>query len=318
MQPFFTTFNIVLPVFTVMGLGAILRRRGLLDQTFLRQTNRLLYYLFLPLLLFYKISTADFASSFNPKLTLAMVATLSLGTLISYAIGYCFGYPPEDRGTFSQGCFRGNLAYVGLPIVLSAYGDAGFTRAGLLMGCLVPIINLLSILVHVIAQRDRHPERHWRSVRDQLLYNPLIIGAMAGIFWNLTTLPVPAVAAGTLHMVTTATLPLALLTIGGTFSLQQLQGDLKKAGFASLFKLVVFPLLNLLILFQWGLHGMDLGIAVLLAGTPTAAASYVLAQELNGNARLASSIIVLSTLFSAGTFTLLLMILNVMQLLPGR
>ena len=89
------------------------------------------------------------------------------------------------------------LAYVGLPIVLSAYGDTGFTRAGLLMGCLVPIINLWSIVVHIIPQRHQHPTFHWKLVRDQLLYNPLIIGAMAGILWNLTGLAMPGIARNT-------------------------------------------------------------------------------------------------------------------------
>lgn len=317
MQPFFTTLGIVLPVFAVMTLGTMLRRTGLINQDFIRQTNRLIYYALLPLLLFYKISTADFATSFNLKLTLGMIATLSAGAVICYALGYLLGYPPEDRGTFSQGGFRGNLAYVGLPIVLSAYGDTGFTRAGLLMGCLVPIINLWSILVHIIPQRHRHPTRHWQLVRNQLLYNPLIIGAMAGILWNLTGLPMRGIAGNTLHMVTAATLPLALITIGGAFSLRQLQGDLKKAGLASLFKLTVFPLLNLVIVSQLGIHGMDLGIAVLLAGTPTAAASYVLAHELNGNPSLASSIIILSTLFSAVSFTGLLTLLGLMGVVPN-
>jgi predicted permease len=317
MQPFFTTLSIVLPVFAVMTLGTLLRRTGLINQEFIRQTNRLIYYALLPLLLFYKISTANFATSFNPKLTLGMIATLSAGAVISYASGYLLGYPPEDRGTFSQGGFRGNLAYVGLPIVLSAYGDAGFTRAGLLMGCLVPVINLWSIVVHILPQRHRHPTRLWQLVRDQLLYNPLIIGAIAGILWNMSGLPMPDIAGNTLHMVTTATLPLALITIGGAFSLQQLQGDLKKAGLASLFKLAVFPLLNLWIISQLGIHGMDLGIAVLLAGTPTAAASYVLAHELNGNPSLASSIIIISTLFSAISFTGLLTVLGLMGLVPN-
>jgi hypothetical protein len=65
------------------------------------------------------------------------------------------------------------------------------------------------------------------------------------------------------------------------------------------------------------LSTMDLGIAVLLAATPTAAASYVMAQELGGNPRLASSIIILSTLFSAVSVTLLLLLLSFLQGMPA-
>jgi predicted permease len=293
MQAFLTTLNIVLPVFAIIGLGALLRNKGLVDPSFLTQTNRLLYFILLPLLLFYKIGSADFETNFNLNLTLGMLATLSLGAVLSYGLALAFGYSPEDRGSFSQGAFRGNLAYVGLPIVLSAYGDAGFTKAGVLMGCLVPAINLLSILALIFARRNRHSSTNKRLLRDQLLCNPLIIGSL----------------------VTGATLPLALITIGGSFSLRQLQGDLRKAGLASLFKLAAFPLLNFFVISLFGIHGMDLGIAVLLAGTPTAAASYVLAQELDGNPRLTSSIIILSTTFSAASFTVLLTLLGIAGLL---
>lgn len=317
MHPFLTTLNIVLPVFAVMALGVLLRRRGIIGQEFLWQTNRLLYLVLLPLLLFYKIGTANFEASFNLALTLGMLAALSLGAMLSYAMAAWSGYPPEDRGSFSQGAFRGNFAYVGLPIVLSAYGEVGFTRAGILMGCLVPFINLYAILVLILPQRQRHPVRRWRLIRRQLLTNPLIIGSAAGILWSLSPLRLPTFIDRSLHMVTGATLPLALLVIGGTFSLRQLQGDLDKAGMASLFKLAAFPALNLLLLSWLGIGGMDLGIAVLLAGTPTAAASFVLAGELDGNPSLTGSIIVLSTLFSALGYTLLLMLLELMHLLPS-
>jgi predicted permease len=315
MQAFLTTLNIVLPVFAIIGLGALLRNKGLVDPSFLTQTNRLLYFILLPLLLFYKIGSADFETNFNLNLTLGMLATLSLGAVSSYGLALAFGYSPEDRGTFSQGAFRGNLAYVGLPIVLSAYGEAGFTKAGMLMGCLVPAINLLSILALILARGNRHSATKKRLLRDQLLCNPLIIGSLSGIAWSLSGLPLPDTVSRSLRLVTGATLPLALITIGGSFSLRQLQGDLRKAGLASLFKLAAFPFLNFLVIRLFGIHGMDLGIAVLLAGTPTAAASYVLAQELDGNPRLSSSIIILSTIFSAASFTVLLTLLGIAGLL---
>ncbi|RME40753.1 MAG: AEC family transporter, partial [Deltaproteobacteria bacterium] len=63
---FFEIITIVLPVFLVILLGWLLRRIGLIDAAFLATTNRLVYYVALPLLLFHRIGTADFASNFNP------------------------------------------------------------------------------------------------------------------------------------------------------------------------------------------------------------------------------------------------------------
>ena len=53
--------NSVLPVFAVIGLGGLLRRFGLVDETFLNTSDRLIYYLFFPAMLFWKIGGAPLA-----------------------------------------------------------------------------------------------------------------------------------------------------------------------------------------------------------------------------------------------------------------
>ena len=61
-------------------------------------------------------------------------------------------------------------------------------------------------------------------------------------------------------------------------------------------------------------RGLDLGIAVLMAGAPAAAACSVLAQQLDSNVELAGSIIFLSTLFSLGSYPVLLYLLKRFEL----
>ena len=134
MSLFIETLIIVLPVFLVIGLGTVLRQLKLLDESFIYQTNQLVYMVFLPLLLFYKIGKADFFSFFNARLVIGSSLVILLGFLVSYAYGLVRRYPPPVLGSFSQGSFRGNLAYVGLAICLNAYGEDGLTSAGVLMG----------------------------------------------------------------------------------------------------------------------------------------------------------------------------------------
>ena len=78
MNLFTDIVNIVLPVFSVIALGWLLRRLGLIDSVFLKQTNRLVYYVCLPLLLFYKIGTADFFANFNGRLVIGSIVALQL------------------------------------------------------------------------------------------------------------------------------------------------------------------------------------------------------------------------------------------------
>lgn len=306
---FFDILNIVLPVFLVIALGYGLKRLGLIDQAFLFQTNRLVYYVCLPLLLFYKIGAADFLANFNGALVIGSAAAIAGGFFVSYAYAAFRRYPPEARGAFSQGAFRGNLAYMGLAIVFNAYGETGLTRAGILMGFLVPVLNFFAILA--LLWPHRHEEKRGSAfwIR-QILFNPLILASFAGILWSFLALPMPVVFDRALDISTRMTLPLALIAIGGGFSLERLKGDLVRAAFATGIKLVWLPLLATGILIALGVDGQDLAIGILMAGTPAATATYIMAHQLKGDAELAGSIVMMSTLLSACTYTLALFILR--------
>ena len=149
--------EIVLPVFVVIGLGYAIRCRGLVDDKFFSQVNLLVYYVCLPLLLIYKIATADFSTSFNFNLVIATSAGVACCFVIAYLYGHWRRFPAPILGSFCQGSFRGNLAYIGLAIIFNAYGDIGLTRAGLLLGFLVPVLNFFAIFALLL---PRHHGDH--------------------------------------------------------------------------------------------------------------------------------------------------------------
>ncbi len=309
MPLFLQILAIVAPVFLIIALGFGLKRLRLIDTVFLQQTNRLVYYVCLPLLLFYKISTANFLANFNGPLVIGSVLAIAITFSVSYGWASLRRYPPAIHGSFSQGAFRGNLAYVGLAIVLNAYGEAGFTRAGILMGFLVPCLNFFSILALLLPHRDGGNSRGTGFWLQQIAANPLIHASFAGILWSYFALPLPVVIERSLHIATGMSLPLALIAIGGSFSFDKLRGDLITAALASTIKLLGMPLVAAWILHLLGVSGPDLAIGVLLAGTPAATATYIMAHQLKGDAELAGSIVMLSTLLSALTYPLALLLL---------
>ena len=303
------TITIVLPVFLVIGLGHLLRRLQLFDAAFVQQTNRLVYVIFLPLLLFYKIGKADFTNFFNGPLVIASSLAIIFGFVLTYCYTGARRYPAAQRGSFCQGAFRGNLAYVGLAICLNAYGDDGLTRAGILMGFLVPVLNLFAILALLLPQQRNDTETgpNWLT---QVALNPLIIASFLGVIWSYWQLPVPLIIDRALGITSGLTLPLALLAIGGSFSLQRLKGDLWMAGMASGVKLILLPLIAASLLVLFGVQGTDFGVGVLMAATPAATATYIMAEQLKADSELAGSIVMLSTLTSAVSYTLILLLLN--------
>ncbi len=282
----------------------------MIDSTFLKQTNRLVYYVCLPLLLFYKIGTADFFANFNGRLVIASILTVAITFLASYLYSVVRGYPDKARGVFSQGAFRGNIAYMGLAIALNAYGESGLTRAGILMGFLVPFLNFFAIIALLWPHRSDGTERGSGFWLQQLALNPLILASFLGIIWSFFALPLPLILERSLNIATGMTLPLALLAIGGGFSVERMRGDLYTAALASGIKTIWMPVLAAILLIAMGVKGTDLGIGILIAGTPAATANYIMADQLKGDAELAGTIVMFSTLLSAITYTTTLLILR--------
>jgi predicted permease len=298
---------IVLPVFATIWLGWLIRRIGLVDGSFFVQTNSLVFYVCLPLLLVYKIGTADFAASVNLSLILGTGLAISISFIAAFLFGRMRGYAPAILGAFSQGSFRGNLAYIGLAIIYNGFGDAGLARAGVLLGFLVPLLNVFAILALTLPNRKTVSPR---SIFLQMIGNPLIIASLIGIGWSYLHIPMPLIVDRFFHIATSMTLPLALLAIGGNFSLARMRGNLATAALATTMKLLILPLIAAVLLLLLGVRGMDLGIGLIMAGAPAAVTTYIMADQMGGDAQLAGSIVVMSTMLSLVTYTLLLFCLQ--------
>lgn len=295
----------VLPVFLVIAIGATARRFRFIGEPFIDTANRLVYYLLLPALLFYKIGTSNFREAFNAPLVIggyaATVATFLAAVLLSRKIAIT----PGERGSFVQGAVRANLAYVGLPVVFSAVGDIGLTKAGIFLGFMVPLINSLAIIALVTPHGDGkgRGRENARRVAHQLAINPVLLSAFFGILWSLFRFPLPALADRTLAILSAATLPLALLCLGGAFSLERARTGFRLAAISAAMK-VLLPTALAVAAYRWmGLAGDDLRVGVIMMGCPTAVVTYVMASQLKGDTDLAGTIIVLSTAVSAVTIT---------------
>ncbi len=299
--------EIVLPVFVVIGLGYAIRRRGLVDGNFFQQVNKLVFNICLPLLLIYKIAGADFSTNFNFRLVLAASAGVACCFSISYLYGKWCRFPPPILGSFCQGSFRGNLAYIGLAIVFNAYGDSGLARAGILIGFLVPVLNFFAVIALLLPQKQR---TSYPDIVKQIIINPLILASLFGILWSFFRIPMPTILDRSLNIATGMTLPLALLSIGGSFSLEKLKGDVWKAALSTTMKLLLLPLITAALMLALKISGLDFAIGILMAAAPTAISTYIMACHMGADGELAGSVVMMSTALSAVSYTLILLCLK--------
>ena len=296
------TANIVAPIFFILFLGYLLRRLRLIDEAFVATGSKLVFVITLPALVFMSIARMDFHAVFNPE----QMGFVLVGILLSFGIIWWLAArwikAPEDLGVFIQGSFRSNYGIIGLAVSFNLFGDAGLAQASLLLALVIPMFNVLSILCLSVPMQ-RGESMKLSSTLLEVLKNPLILAVVFALPVSWFGIQLPQVVAKTGTYFANLTLPLALLTIGASLNLKSLHDTSAQAFWATALKLVIIPLVLTLGAWLYGFGGQDLAILMVLFGCPTAAASFVMAKAMGGNAQLAANIVLTTTLGSVLTLS---------------
>ena len=311
---FLFSINATLPVFAVMVLGWLLRKSGFLTEGFCKVGNKLVFRLCLPAMLLRQIMTmrsADLADGgFLTYAFLGTLVTVPLFWLLARAV-------LRDKtmvGAFAQGSFRGNTALLGTVLLESICGSRAY--APLIILAAVPLYNVLSVVILSLEaggggrlDRDRLVD-----ALKEVTKNPILWGILLGLPFAVFSVPVPAAADKALSMVGNLASPLSLIVIGANF---RWQAALQKKGptlGAAFLKLVVLPALLVLPGAALGFRRDALVALLVLAGTPSAVSSYIMAENMGNDGVLANGIVAVTTLLSAVTMTGWIFLLRILNL----
>ncbi len=305
---FAETLNVTFPVFAMVLLGVALKRLEWIDNAFINTSSALVFRGAMPTLLFLSLIDADMSQALIPSL----MAYLALATVASFLLIWWWAtrrVPFEDRGVYVQASFRGNGGIIGLALAGSMYGPFGLSAGSVLVATIIPIYNVLSVVV--LAWYQPQANTRWRSITLKILKNPLILSVVAGLSFAASGLALPTWLHTSGEYFANMTLPLALISIGGTMSMTAIREASGVALGASLMKMVWMPTATVLIAWLAGFEGRELVLLFLFMGSPSAAASFVMARAMGGNARLAANTVAITTLASSVTITLGIFILQI-------
>ncbi len=308
------TVEITVPIFMIVFLGAFLRRINFINEDFIEISSRLVFNITLPALLFTSIIKLDVSQVFDPlQIVFSVLGTIGVFALLWWLSGV-YIHEGDRRGVFVQGSFRSNLGITGLALSANMYGDSGLAMASLLMAALTPLYNVLSVFALMASDRKGEPI-NWRGIFLGIARNPLILSISIAVLFAHFNVELPDVLMKTGSYFSAMTLPLALLSIGGTLSLKALSKASLLSLVATLLKLVAIPaLLTVGALFA-GVRGEALGIMFLMFASPTAAVSFVMSRAMGGDSELAASIILMTTLGSLLSISAGIFILRILQLI---
>ncbi len=141
-----------------------------------------------------------------------------------------------------------------------------------------------------------------------LISNPLILACISGILYANIWPGFPPFIDNTLKLASYVALPLAMLSIGGALTLGTVRDHYKLSLIASIFKLLVLPLVGDGFLVAFGVSDLGLKIGLIYFALPTSPALYILSSQLNSDTNLASASIALSTILSFFSLSIALLI----------
>ena len=305
---FIEIFLLISPVFILIILGNLLRRVRVPDLSFWHVSDKLIYWVLIPALLFHHVSQITLSSTMLANYAVVILSGLFVVTTLSFIAGKVFGYTPQIWTSVMQGAARHN-AFIALAIAGSLFGDEGLALGAIFMVILIPIINIVivSAMASTLNQdTDNNSRPGIFDVLFELIKNPFILAIAAGLIISFVDTDRISIIHETTGLLGSAALPIMLLSIGANIKIREISSTITPIIIANVLKLLIFPIVVFFVAKSMNLSLFETTIAVIFAAVPTAASSYSLAKQFGGEAQLMTSIITIQVALSFITIPIIL------------
>jgi predicted permease len=306
-------FSVVFPLMLMMSIGYALRKMKVTDDHSLNVMNKLVFRVFLPILLFLNIYSLRPEEALNKSnaVLLAIASLCVIGTiLLTHFIFPALIKDKRKCGAMIQGIFRSNLILFGIPIAASIYGEDHIGIVSLLAAVIVPLYNIMAVAV---LEYYRGGKVNLKSLLLGILKNPLIIASLLAFLFLALRIDLPELLLSPLDSMSKVATPLAFVVLGGTFQFSRLAGNAKYLSTVAIGKLVLLPAVIFGLAILLGYRNEALVALIGLAASPTAVSSFTMAVEMDSDGELAGQIVIITSIACILTIFLWVLFLKTMQ-----
>lgn len=296
------SLNATIPVFLMMALGYVFRLLGLFEEPVAQKMNRFVFQVTLPVMVFGDLAVLDISEAWDTKFVLFCFFVTLISITAAAGVSFLFR-DRSSQGEFIQATYRSSAAILGIAFISNIYGNAGM--APLMIIGSVPLYNMMAVVVLSVFQPEQRPldRALVKKTLRGIITNPIILGILAGLLWSLLRLPMPTILQKTVSNLGGISSPLGLMAMGAAFEPKKAIGKAGLSVTAAVIKLVGFCALFLPLAVLWGFRGEKLAAILIMLGSATTVSSYVMARSMGHDGILSSSVVMLTTLFSAFTLT---------------
>lgn len=294
--------QVIGPAFLLVGVGYILGKWGKIPA---RPLADLSFWVLSPALIFETLRTAQLPTKDALLAALFVVCQYVIMFLLSLPLGHVlFPKDSDARRAVSLLLVFGNCGNLGLPILLFAYGPQAVDVGVVFLATNVVLLATLGV---GIAGWDGKLDLRL-LVRNVLVVPwPYAVALAVSVRWTQAW---PTVLARASALLSQAAIPLFLLLLGVELARANLRALAKSAGIVALARLLLASSSAWLLAPVFGSAPLIRRSLIIEGSVPSAVNAYILAAQYNRRPELAAAVLLLSTLFSLGTLSLTLFLLE--------
>ena len=286
---------LLFPDFTLILLGALLKRYARFELAFWTGLERIVYFVLFPSLLFVSTATVKLDLRATAGLIEGCLAAIATGVVLSYGARPLLRPEPVVFASAVQCTFRFN-SYIALALAGRLGGNDGVALMAVGIGIGVPVANALAVFALARHQKT--------NVLAEMARNPLIIATVGGLSLNAAGITIFEPIVATLQRLGAASLALGLIAVGAGLRLTGAVVERPTLAWFLVVKLVAAPAVVYALVTWLGLPPLQREIAILFAALPTASSAYILAVRMNGNGPVVAFLISAGTIVSVVTLPL--------------
>ncbi len=306
--------EIILPVFGLVLFGFLAARSKIFKSEHVVGLATFCFTFTVPVLLFDNMVSAQLPDHVEWPFLLSFY----LGGLSCWLLGMLggrllFGQQLDGQAMMGFTSAFSNSALLGIPLVLASLGTAGTVPMFMLLMIHAAIyFSLHSVLLGIAHGQGTSIRHQLLSIGRDLATNPIILGLASGLLVNLLQIPLPGVVATMVDRMAAAALPASAFAMGASLAKYRIAGNLAQAGLMTGLKLMLHPLLVFVLgHLIFGVSGVWLATAVLMAAMPTGINAYVLAERTGLCVPATATAILGGTAFSVVSISVVLMALGI-------
>ncbi|MCQ2563978.1 MAG: AEC family transporter [Mogibacterium sp.] len=307
LQNFIICVNAVIPSAIYLLIGILLKTAGVVSDEDVKKFTRVVFVTLYPFIMFDNLYGKNIGENFDLLLVIYSVVFTCLQIAITWFAVSRLVKEDRNKGTMIQSAFRSNIILMGLPVGINLFGKGNVTQVALVILFVVPIYNVMSV---VVLERFRGGKADLGRTAKNVLKNPIILGAIAAGIVMLIGIKLPVPIEQTVSTLSDCTAPIAMILLGAALNLKGFSSDRKKIAFCVASKIMIWPAIGIAGAVWLGMRDVALIAVLLMLATPTALASYAMAESMGGNGRLAGETVVISTIGACFTMPVWLFILK--------